>query len=166
VSHARTLWEEGREPGRQVIALGLACTLTAVVLELVIGDRLGLLFDACFVLICLALALRVRPSDFFTVGVLPPLLMLAVFVLLAVVSPTAIAEADDSAIQAVVSGLATHAGALILGYALCLATLAMRQRVLAGRAAARAAASPRVEWRQRTVSLRPEPEPTDERDGS
>jgi hypothetical protein len=164
VSHARTLWEEGREPGRQVIALGLACTLTAVVLDLMLGDRLGLLFDVCFVLICLALALRVRPTDFFTVGVLPPLLMLAVFVLLAVVSRTAIADRDDSPIQAVVSGLATHAGALILGYVLCLATLAMRQRVLAARGAARAAESPKIEWRQRTSSMRPES--TDQGDGS
>jgi len=135
VSHARTLWEEGREPGRQVIALGLACTLTAVVLDLMLGDRLGLLFDVCFVLICVALALRVRPSDFFSVGVLPPLLMLAVFALLALVSRTAIADEGDSAVQAVVSGLATHAGALILGYALCLGTLAARQHFLGVRAA-------------------------------
>jgi hypothetical protein len=31
-------------------------------------------------------------------------------------------------VQAVVSGLAHHSGALVAGYALCLGTLALRQR--------------------------------------
>jgi len=130
VSHARTLWEEGREPGRQVIVLGLACTLTAVVVDLAIDERLSLLFDLCFVVLCLVLALAVRPSDFFVVGVLPPLLMVAVFTLLGVVAPGAVGHPNDSVIQAVVSGLATHSGALVVGYAVCLGTLALRQRFL------------------------------------
>ncbi|MGD9960980.1 DUF6542 domain-containing protein [Nocardioides sp.] len=130
MSHARTLWEEGSEPGRQVIVLGLACTLTAVVIDLALGDHLSLFFDLCFVALCLGLALAVRPSDFFTVGVLPPLLMVAVFALLGVVSPGSVAQQGDSLVQAVITGLATHAGALIIGYALCLATLATRQRFL------------------------------------
>jgi len=33
VNHTRTLWEEGREPGRQVVALGAALALTAVVID-------------------------------------------------------------------------------------------------------------------------------------
>ena len=131
MSHARTLWEEGSEPGRQVIVLGVACALSAVALDLWITGHLSLLFDLSFVILCVGLALTVRGSDFFTVGVLPPLLMVGVFTLLGIVSPTAVAEQDDSVIQAVVSGLATHAGALIVGYALCLATLATRQRFLA-----------------------------------
>jgi hypothetical protein len=131
VSHARTLWEEGTEPGRQVVVLGIACTLTAVVIDLALGNHLSLFFDLCFVALCFALAVAVRPSDFFTVGVLPPLLMVAVFALLGAVSPHAVARPGDSLIQAVVSGLATHAGALVVGYALCLGTLATRQRFLA-----------------------------------
>ncbi|CUR55196.1 conserved membrane hypothetical protein [metagenome] len=131
MSHARTLWEEGREPGRQIVVLGIAVALTAVALDLWITGHLSLLFDLGFVVLCVGLALAVRPTDFFTVGVLPPLLMVGVFAMLGVVSPTAVAEKDDSVIQAVVSGLATHAGALIVGYALCLATLATRQRFLA-----------------------------------
>ena len=43
----------------------------------------GLFFDLCFVAICLAAALMVRPRDFFTVGVLPPLLMFGTMVLVA-----------------------------------------------------------------------------------
>jgi hypothetical protein len=112
------------------VVLGLAVTLTVVVLDLLVAERLGLFFDLCFVTLCLGMALAVRPGDFFTVGVLPPLLMITVFALVALTEPTAIATADDSLVQAVVSGLATHSGALVSGYALCLAVLAFRHRVL------------------------------------
>jgi hypothetical protein len=129
VARARTLWEEGTEPGRLVAALGIAVALTTVLLELVIHARIGWFFDLVFVLVCCATALRVRPSDFFTVGVLPPLLMLGVFWLLALAAPDTIADADDGTVQAVVSGLAHHAGALVTGHSLCLGALAMRQHV-------------------------------------
>jgi hypothetical protein len=112
------------------VSLGFAVTLTVVVLDLLVADRLGLFFDLCFVTLCLGMALAVRPGDFFTVGVLPPLLMIAVFALVGVTEPTAIAAVDDSLVQVVVSGLATHSGALVSGYALCLGVLAFRHRVL------------------------------------
>jgi hypothetical protein len=127
----RTLWEEGREPGRQVVALGLALALSAVVVDQVVFGHVGWFFDVCFVLACVATALRVRPSDFFTVGVLPPLLMGAVFTLLGFTRPEVIADKSDGVIQAVVSGLGHHAGALVTGYVLCLAILAVRHRVSA-----------------------------------
>jgi hypothetical protein len=127
VSEARTLWEEGREPGYQVVALGLAVALSVTALDLARADRVTGLFDVVFVLVCVALALLVRPEDFFTVGVLPPLIMAAVFLLVAVAKPAAIAQPDDGLVQAVVSGLSTHAIALGIGYALCLACLAVRR---------------------------------------
>ena len=133
MSGARTLWEEGHEPGRQVVALGLALTLTVVALDVGIGGRVGLFFDVAFVVTCLAVALMVRPSDFFTAGVLPPLLMLAVFALLAASQPVAIAHRDDGLVQAVVTGLSQHAVSLGVGYALCLACLAVRDQVTARR---------------------------------
>jgi heme/copper-type cytochrome/quinol oxidase subunit 4 len=128
-SQTRTLWEEGREPGRQVVALGLAVALTAVAVDLVLAGRITLFFDLCFVVLCVALALVVRPTDFFTVGVLPPMIMVVVFTLLGLTRPGMIAHPDDGVVQAVVSGLSHHSGALVLGYALCLACLAVRQRV-------------------------------------
>jgi len=130
VSQHRTLWEEGHEPGRQVVALGLALALTAVVVDQWLVGHVGLLFDVCFVLLCIATALAVRPADFFTVGVLPPMLMVAVFALLGATRPDVIADPEDGVVQAVVSGLSHHAGALVIGYFLCLAILAVRQRVL------------------------------------
>ena len=130
VSGARTLWEEGHEPGRQVVALGLALTLTVVALDVGLGGRVGLFFDLAFVAVCLAVALLVRPEDFFTVGVLPPLIMVAVFVLVAISHRVAIASADDGLAHAVVIGLSRHAVALGVGYAACLICLAVRDRFL------------------------------------
>lgn len=131
VTEARTLWEEGREPGRQVVALGVAVALTVVVVDVALAGRVSLFFDLCFVALCVALALAVRPTDFFTVGVLPPLIMIGVFVLLGMARPEAIADPGDGVVQAVVSGLSHHSGALVAGYVLCLATLAYRQHYTA-----------------------------------
>ena len=142
MSQPRTLWEQGREPGRQVVALGVALALTAVVLDQLAFDDVGLLFDVCFVLACIAAALAVRPSDFFTVGVLPPLLMVGVFVLVGLARPELIADPGDGVIQAVVSGLSHHAGALVTGYLLALAVLAVRHRVIEAQAASNRSGSP------------------------
>lgn len=131
MSQARTLWEEGSEPGYQVVALGLALALSVVVLDLARAGEVTALFDVVFVLTCVAVALLVRPEDFFTVGVLPPLIMGAVFVLVGLAEPSAIAHPQDGLVQAVVSGLSTHALSLGLGYGLCLACLAVRRQYLA-----------------------------------
>jgi len=127
-----------------MVALGAAVLLTAVALDRSWGGDLGWLFDVAFVLACAWVALAVAPRDFFTVGVLPPLLMLGAFVLLAFVDPDAIARKHDSPLQAVITGLADHAVALGLGYAVALALLALRQRWLtqAGRQARNREASP------------------------
>lgn len=141
MSHTRTLWEEGREPGRQVVALGAALALTAVVIDVAVVGRVSLFFDLCFITMCIAVALAVRPTDFFTVGVLPPLLMVGVFTLLGLTRPGVIADPRDGVIQAVVSGLSHHSVALVVGYLLCLGCLALRQRLgqPAGRPAGQAA---------------------------
>lgn len=131
MARARTLWEEGTEPGRQVVLLGVAATLTVVVLDLLATGGLGWIYDLAFVVLCVALALLVRQRDFFTVGVLPPLLMLGTFWALALTVPERIADPGDPTVQAVVTGLAHHSGALMAGYALALACLAIRTRVLA-----------------------------------
>ena len=128
MSHTRAVWDEGREPGRAVVALGVAVALTVIVVNVAMVGRVSMFFDLWFVLLCLGLALLVRPRDFFTVGVLPPLIMVVGFAILAVDRPGAIASPRDGLVQAVVSGLAHHSVALVCGYALCLATLLARQR--------------------------------------
>jgi hypothetical protein len=128
-SASRTLWDEGDDPGHEMAALALALLLTATTIDLLLGDRLGLLFDLTFVTVCATTALLVRPADFFTVGVLPPLAMLATVTLLAVAEPASIAQARDGVVQATVSGLSGHAVALVIGYLLCLGLLGVRNQL-------------------------------------
>jgi ATP/ADP translocase len=130
VSHHRDpkLLREGETRGSEVAALATALTLTSAAAEITLASRLGLFFDVCFVVICLVAALMVRPRDFFTVGVLPPLLMLGTMVLVALNGAEVIAARHDSALQAVITGLAHHSVALFVGYGVCLVTLVLRQR--------------------------------------
>jgi hypothetical protein len=113
-----------------MVALGLALSLTVVVLDVGIGGRVGLFFDLAFVAVCLTVAMLVRPEDFFTVGVLPPLIMLTVLVLVGLWERVAIAPTEPGLVQAVIIGLADHAVALGVGYAGCLACLAVRTQSL------------------------------------
>lgn len=124
----RAIWDVGREPGRQVATLGVALTLTAVGIDVLLAGSLTLFFDLSFVALCLGLAVLVRRRDFYVVAMLPPILMVAVFGFIALVDRDAVADPRDSAFQAVVSGVATHGVALFVGYALCLGWLARRLR--------------------------------------
>jgi hypothetical protein len=110
-----------------VVALAVLSASGVVVLDLLVSAGLTAIYDLAFLVICLAAVLTVRPRDFFVVGVLPPLLMLGVVAVLAVVARGVVAEEGDALVQAVVSGLAHHAGALTAGYALTLGILVLRQ---------------------------------------
>ena len=125
--HPKTLWEEGHQPGPLVVVCAGLLVLPVVLIDLWAFDRLTPLFDVSFVLVCAAAALAVRPRDFFMVGVLPPLLMATTVLVLTGVARGAVARADDGFGQALVSGLAHHAGPLIAGYGLTLVLLALRQ---------------------------------------
>ena len=126
MTRADTWWQVGQEPGRQVVSLGVALTLTAVALDVLLVGSLTLFFDLCFMALCLGLAALVRRRDFYLVALLPPVLMVVVFGFVALVARDAIADPGDSVLQAVVSGVATHGVALFVGYALCLGWLAWR----------------------------------------
>ena len=123
----RTLWEEGRRPGREVASLVVALLLSATVLDLLLSEGLGLFFDLAFVTLCVGAALAVRPPDFFLIGVLPPLAMALVVLLLGVSDRGSIARTDDNLVQAVLAGLSRHGISLALGYAACLGLLALRR---------------------------------------
>lgn len=123
----QSTWDEGRQPGRQVVFLSALAAGGVAALNVALTGRLSLFFDLTFVVICLAAALAVRPRDLFVVGVMPPLLMFGVVLVLAVVARGAVADPVDNVVQAVVSGLAHHAGGLIGGYLVALTILALRQ---------------------------------------
>ncbi len=99
---------------------------------------LGIVFDLVFVLLCLTAALWVHPRDFFTIGVMPPLVLGAVVLVLALVDRDAVARADDVLVQAIVSGLAHRAVGLAIGYGLALGVLALRQVAIRNHTALRA----------------------------
>ena len=122
----KTLWEEGRHSGRLVRTVTATILLAVALVDTVAFDRLTVLFDMTFVAVCVGAALAVRPRDFFVVGVLPPLSMLVIVAILAAFERSAVAEPDDGVVQATVSGLAHHAGALVVGYTLTLGILALR----------------------------------------
>jgi uncharacterized protein DUF6542 len=142
--HHRTLWEEGRKPGRLVAAASAVLVLVLVLLDLLVFRDLTLLFDIGFVLVCVAAALAVRPREFFVIGVFPPLLLAGTVAVLAVVARDAVAEPADGFLQAMVSGLAHHAGALVAGYGLTLAVLALRQVAARNAGTIRGGSRPRV----------------------
>ena len=126
MTRADTRWQAGQEPGLQVVSLGVALTLTAVALDVLLVGSLTLFFDLCFMALCLGLAALVRRQDFYLVALLPPVLMVAVFGFIALVARGAIADPRDSVLQAVVSGVVTHGVGLFVGYALCLGWLGWR----------------------------------------
>jgi hypothetical protein len=126
----RTLWEEGRQPGSLVVA-GI---------DLLLFRDVTLLTDVVFVGVCIAAVLMVQPRDFFVVGVCPPLILAGVFAVLAVLASGALGDPSDGFLQIVVSGLAHHASALVIGYGLTLGLLAIRQMALRNAGALRAGA--------------------------
>jgi len=128
--------------GSRVTRLAVLAGLVVLALDLAVNGRLTLIFDLGFVLICLGAALAVHPRDFFRVGVLPPMLLLGLVTLVAVVHRTWIADQGDGVVQAVVSGLAHRSSALLTGYLLALAVLAMRQRVRTKRSHSKRVGSP------------------------
>lgn len=127
---APTLWEEGRWSGRRVTRFSTLMCALLVGGDLLLTGRLERIFDSGFIVLCVGMALAIRPRDFFRVGVLPPLLLLGICVLLGLGHRAAIASAGDGFVQAVISGLARHSGPLLAGYALALAVLGIRSRVL------------------------------------
>jgi hypothetical protein len=127
---APTLWEEGRWSGRRVTRFSTLVSALLVGADLLATGRLERIFDSGFIVLCVGMALAIRPQDFFRVGVLPPMLLLGISVLLGLGHRAAIASAGDGFIQSVISGLARHSGPLLAGYALALAVLAIRSRVL------------------------------------
>lgn len=109
------------------MALGFALALTAVAVDYLLSDELGLFFDLCFITLCLYLAVRVERSALHVGAILPPVLMLSVLVLLGLVAPQMVARPQDGVVQAVVTGLTHHSVALVAGWALALMAFAGRR---------------------------------------
>jgi hypothetical protein len=114
-----------------VVVLGVALLTAATALQVWLTDSLGIFFSVCFVLTALTTALLVRSDGFFVVGVLPPLLLLALLTGVAIVAPAHInapVPADAGVLQLVIAGLVAHASALAVAHVCALAIIAARVR--------------------------------------
>jgi uncharacterized protein DUF6542 len=112
-------------PGRGIIvSAGLASAALAV-LDLALVGRLSVFFDLSFVVVCLVAALAVRPRDFFTAAVLPPLAFGGTIAGVALLWPDTIAT-NLGLVATFLAGLATHALGLVFGYAAALLTVGAR----------------------------------------
>ena len=111
--------------------LGVALLTAATALQVWLTDSLGIFFSVCFVLTALTTALLVRSDGFFVVGVLPPLLLLALLTGVAIVAPGHIdapVPADAGVLQLVIAGLVAHASELAVAHLSALAIIAARVR--------------------------------------
>ena len=118
-------------PGRGVALLSLAALGAAAGVNVVLAHGLLMFFDLCFVVVCLVASAAVRRRDFFTAGVLPPLLLAVVVAGVALTRP-AVFDSVGGAFEAFMTGLAQHALGLLAGYTLALGTLG--GRIVAARA--------------------------------
>jgi hypothetical protein len=112
-------------PGRGVVIVATLATVLCVGLDLVVTRGVTYFFDLCFVVICLVSSMAIRRRDLFTAGVLPPLVFGLVVAAVTVRSPAAFV-AGAGWTEVFLTGLAAHAGALVAGYAVALATVGAR----------------------------------------
>ena len=132
-SAASTEYHAAPAPGLTGRALALTATATACLvagLDVALTGRISYFFDLCFVVLCLTAAAAVRRRDAFTAGVLPPLLLALVIAGAALIAPETLA-ASGRLTTVFVKGLASHADALMWGFAVALVTVGVRK--IAGR---------------------------------
>jgi hypothetical protein len=114
---------------RGVVVLGTALLCAATALQVWLTSSLGVFFSICFVLTVLTTTLLVRSDGFFVVGVLPPLLMLALLTAVAYWAPTHIdapVPASAGIVQLVIAGLVAHATPLVVAHLAALGIIAAR----------------------------------------
>jgi hypothetical protein len=112
-------------PARGIVLASVLAAGGCAAVDLALTNGITLFFDLCFIVVCLVSAMAVRRRDFFTTGVLPPLLFAAVVACIAVRNPGAFVHVGGMS-KAFLAGLAQHAAALVTGYAIALTVLAAR----------------------------------------
>ena len=117
--------------GSRLTRLMVIAVLLLVGLDLLLTGKLSPLFDVGFAALCIGAAFLVRPRDFFRAAMLPPFLLLGLSIVLAFLGRNLISQPGDGFIQAIVSGLAHHSGALFAGFVNALVVLGIRARMKA-----------------------------------
>ncbi len=114
---------------RGMVTLGVVATGAITLLDLVDG-HLGFLFSLGFVLVVVTLALAVDVRDLFPAGMVPPVLLLASLLLLAVLVPSAVSvdgvAADAGLVTRYIATVVHHGLTLVVGQGLALAVIVWR----------------------------------------
>lgn len=114
---------------RQAI-LAACVALTAIVVLDLIDGRLGAAYSVGFVLVVVTVPLSVDVRHLFPAGVLPPVLLLASLLAIAILEPSAIrvdglAE-DASLVARLIAGVIDHGMTLVIGHGLALGLIVLR----------------------------------------
>ncbi|WP_366077338.1 DUF6542 domain-containing protein [uncultured Aeromicrobium sp.] len=114
---------------RQAVVLAVTALLLITALDLIDG-RLGLAFSVGFVLVVTTVPVAVRPDAFFTAGILPPLLFVAVIFIVAAFFESALVieglPASAGVLGRTLSGTIEFGVPLLIGHALALGAIAVR----------------------------------------
>ena len=133
VARTQAPWVGAEPPVGLVVGPAAMLLLVVALVEIQLRGTVGMGTGVALVLVAVATALAVRIRDLFTAGVLPPLLLVAVLVVVAVAQPAGIrvTELDPTAsvVQRVIAGFVDLAGALVVAHALALVLVALRMRV-------------------------------------
>jgi hypothetical protein len=111
---------------RGIAVAACAASVACAAVDAALTGRVGLAFDMCFVIICVAIALTFRSEDLYTAASMPPLVFAVTVGSIALVAPTALADNAAGFGQGFLDGLAHNASWLAAGYAGTLLALAGR----------------------------------------
>lgn len=111
---------------RGIAAAACATSVACAAVDAALTGRVGLVFDMCFVIICVASALMFRPEDLYVAAAMPPLVFALTVGVVAAVSPTALIDHATGFGQGLLGGLVHGAGWLVAGYAGSLLALGCR----------------------------------------
>lgn len=117
-----------RVSARRILQVGVLCCLGVGLLDWALTGRLSQFFDLCFITLCLALGRLARREASYAAAFVPPAVLVTALTVLALLDRDLVGEAGAGLGSAVLAGLAAHAAALGVGYALCLAALGIRLR--------------------------------------
>ncbi|CAN5857421.1 hypothetical protein BH20ACT6_BH20ACT6_10980 [soil metagenome] len=129
----RAPWVGAEPPAGRVLTGAIAALVVAAFVEILLVGSVGLLLGLSLVAASIGVALTVRPRDLFTAGVSPPLLLVGVLLVVAVLHGEGIQVgrlvAEAGVAQRVIAGFVHLAGTLVVAHALALVVVALRGRV-------------------------------------
>ena len=115
---------------RQAVVLACAAMVVVSIGDIVLDGKLGSLFSVGFILIAVTVPLSVGVRSLFAPGILPPLLMIGMMLVFAIIAPSTIPadalSSDAGTLQRFIAGIIDQATALVVGHLLALGIIGLR----------------------------------------